>query len=45
MYMGETVRLVLEKLVKNGLIFSGRGSELLFTIGSFPTKFISEVLG
>ncbi|KRZ78009.1 Hexokinase type 2, partial [Trichinella papuae] len=44
MYMGELVRLVVEKLVKGNLIFRGVGSQLLFTPNTFPTKFISEIL-
>ncbi|KRY16950.1 Hexokinase type 2 [Trichinella patagoniensis] len=44
MYMGELVRLVIEKLVKGNLIFRGVGSQLLFTPNTFPTKFISEIL-
>ncbi|CDW58947.1 hexokinase type II, variant [Trichuris trichiura] len=44
MYMGELVRLVVEKLVKGNILFKGVGSELLFTSGTFPTKYISEIL-
>ncbi|VDP01153.1 unnamed protein product [Soboliphyme baturini] len=44
MYLGELVRLVIEKLVKSGLLFQGVGSSQLFTIGSFPAKYISEIL-
>ena len=43
MYMGEIVRLVLEKLKKHGLLFGGRGSEELSTMGRFYTKYISEI--
>ncbi|XP_003371722.1 hexokinase type 2 [Trichinella spiralis] len=38
MYMGELVRLVIEKLVKGNLIFRGVGSQLLFTPNTFPTN-------
>lgn len=43
MYMGEIVRLVLQKLCKHGLIFGGRGSEELHTMGRFYTKYVSEI--
>ncbi|CAJ0961565.1 unnamed protein product, partial [Mesorhabditis belari] len=44
MCMGELVRLVLEKLTRHKVLFDGMGSETLFTIGTFPTKYISEIL-
>lgn len=43
MYMGELVRLALEKLTKDGVIFGGKGSDLLFTRGRFYTKYVSEI--
>ncbi|XP_063221201.1 hexokinase type 2 isoform X2 [Bacillus rossius redtenbacheri] len=43
MYMGELVRLVLVKFTKNGLLFGGRGSDLLFERGNFYTKYVSEI--
>lgn len=43
MYMGEIVRLVLVKLCKHGLLFGGRGSEDLNTMGRFYTKYVSEI--
>ena len=43
MYMGEIVRLVLLKLKKHGLLFGGRGSEELETMGRFYTKYVSEI--
>ncbi|KAL0270360.1 UNVERIFIED_CONTAM: hypothetical protein PYX00_007795 [Menopon gallinae] len=43
MYLGEIVRLVLEHLTKNGLLFNGTGSEELFTMWKFPTKYVSEI--
>ncbi|XP_041979692.1 hexokinase type 2 isoform X2 [Aricia agestis] len=43
MYMGELVRLVLVKFTKMGLLFGGRGSDLLFERGSFYTKYVSEI--
>ncbi|KAK6023895.1 Hexokinase, partial [Ostertagia ostertagi] len=44
MCMGEIVRLVLAKLCTHKVLFNGNGSKLLYTIGSFPTKYISEIL-
>ncbi|GBP83994.1 Hexokinase type 2 [Eumeta japonica] len=43
MYLGELVRLVLVKLTKAGLLFGGRGSDLLFQNGKFYTKYVSEI--
>lgn len=43
MYMGEIVRLVLEKLRKNNLIFQGQESEELKSRGRFYTKYVSEI--
>ncbi|KAL3277181.1 hypothetical protein HHI36_012532 [Cryptolaemus montrouzieri] len=43
MYMGELTRLVLEKFTKEGLLFGGKGSDALFTRGSFYTKYVSEI--
>ncbi|KAK7109954.1 hexokinase-like isoform X2 [Littorina saxatilis] len=43
MYMGEIVRLALEKLRKNGLLFGGEGSYHMATRGRFYTKYVSEV--
>ncbi|XP_049872315.1 hexokinase type 2 isoform X4 [Pectinophora gossypiella] len=43
MYMGELVRLALVKFTKMGLLFGGRGSDLLFQRGSFYTKYVSEI--
>ena len=43
MYMGELVRLALVKFTKMGLLFGGRGSDLLFKRGSFYTKYVSEI--
>ncbi|VDL65642.1 unnamed protein product [Nippostrongylus brasiliensis] len=44
MCMGEIVRLVLEKLCTHKVLFNGEGSKILYSIGSFPTKYISEIL-
>lgn len=43
MYMGEIVRLLIEKLRKHSLVFGGKGSEELSTRGRFYTKYISEI--
>lgn len=43
MYMGELVRLALVKFTQMGLLFGGRGSDLLFQRGSFYTKYVSEI--
>ncbi|KAI4458723.1 hexokinase [Holotrichia oblita] len=43
MYMGEIVRQALERFTKEGLLFGGKGSDLLFTKGRFYTKYVSEI--
>ncbi|XP_030755565.1 hexokinase type 2 isoform X3 [Sitophilus oryzae] len=43
MYMGELVRLALEKFTKEGLLFGGKGSDLLYERGRFYTKYVSEI--
>lgn len=43
MYMGELVRLVLQKMTKNGLIFAGLCTDMLFEKGNFYTKYVTEV--
>ncbi|XP_066251312.1 hexokinase type 2-like isoform X3 [Euwallacea similis] len=43
MYMGELVRLALERFTKEGLLFGGKGSDLLFERGRFYTKYVSEI--
>ncbi|KAK9882054.1 hypothetical protein WA026_018904 [Henosepilachna vigintioctopunctata] len=43
MYLGELVRLVLEKFTKEGLLFKGVGSDLLFTRDRFPSKYVSDI--
>ncbi|KAM3964893.1 hexokinase A isoform 1-T1 [Aphomia sociella] len=43
MYLGEIVRLALEKFTKMGLLFGGRGSDLLFERHNFYTKYVSEI--
>ncbi|TSO88082.1 Glucokinase [Bagarius yarrelli] len=42
-YMGELVRLVLMKLVNEGLLFNGEASDVLKTRGSFETRFVSQI--
>lgn len=43
MYMGEVARQVLCRLVDQGLLFDGKGGEVLHEKGSFYTKYISEI--
>ncbi|XP_045769605.1 hexokinase type 2 isoform X1 [Maniola jurtina] len=43
MYMGELVRLALVKFTRMGLLFGGRGSDMLYQRGSFYTKYVSEI--
>ncbi|XP_033208746.1 hexokinase type 2 isoform X2 [Belonocnema kinseyi] len=43
MYMGELVRLVLEKLVNSGLLFGGKCPSELRKRGKFFTKYVSEI--
>ncbi|GLV44227.1 Hexokinase A [Carabus blaptoides fortunei] len=43
MYMGELVRLLLVKFTKDGLLFGGKGTELLHKRGNFFTKYVSEI--
>ncbi|XP_056643429.1 hexokinase type 2 isoform X1 [Diorhabda sublineata] len=43
MYMGELVRLALERFTKEGLLFGGKGSDALFERGRFYTKYVSEI--
>ncbi|XP_076845212.1 hexokinase-4 isoform X1 [Brachyhypopomus gauderio] len=42
-YMGELVRLVLLKLLNEGLLFNGEASDTLKTRGSFETRFVSQI--
>lgn len=41
--MGELARLAIERFTKEGLLFGGKGSDLLFTRGRFYTKYVSEI--
>lgn len=43
MYMGELVRLALVRFTKEGLLFGGIGSDLLYKKGNFYTKYVSEI--
>jgi len=43
MYMGELARLIMVKFTKQGLLFGGKGSDLLFERGNFFTKYVSEI--
>lgn len=43
MYMGELARLILVKFTKQGLLFGGNGSDMLYKRGNFFTKYVSEI--
>ncbi|VEN40540.1 unnamed protein product [Callosobruchus maculatus] len=43
MYMGELVRLALQRFTKENLLFGGKGSDMLFERGRFYTKYVSEI--
>jgi len=43
MYMGELVRLVLVRLTKEGILFGGKGSDVLMERDKFYTKYVSEI--
>jgi len=43
MYMGELVRLVVEDMIEEGLIFSHQDTSLITQRGAFPTKFLSQI--
>lgn len=42
MYMGEIVRVVIEKLARDGCLFQG-DYKAISKPGCFPTKFVSEI--
>lgn len=41
--MGEIVRLALQRFTNEGLLFKGKGSDALFTMHRFYTKYVSEI--
>ncbi|KAI5747635.1 hypothetical protein M8J77_016819 [Diaphorina citri] len=43
MYMGEIVRLMMEKFTEEGILFNGKGSHQLSTRGIFDTMYISTI--
>ncbi|XP_067858746.1 hexokinase HKDC1-like [Heptranchias perlo] len=43
MYLGELVRLILIKMARKGLLFTGQTSSKLLTKGSFDTKNITDI--
>lgn len=43
MYMGELVRLPVEKFTKAGLMLGGKGSDALFTRGSIESSAVSDI--
>lgn len=44
MYMGELVRVVMENLARDGILFNGQYQSIALK-GCFPTKFVSEIEG
>jgi len=45
LYLGELVRRILAQLTIDGVLFDGKPCEKLDVADSFPTKYISEILG
>lgn len=43
MYLGELVRLVLVGLIQDGIMFSGKGSDLINQREKFLTKYVTKV--
>ena len=43
MYMGELVRLVVEDMVEEGLMFLNQNTNRIRIPGNFPTKYLSEI--
>lgn len=43
MYIGELVRLLLVKFTQDGLLFGGKGTDMLYKRGNFFTKYVSEI--
>lgn len=43
MYMGEIARLAIVRFTKEGLLFGGQGSDLLYKRYQFFTKYVSEI--
>ena len=44
-YLGETVRLVLQNLIKKGSLFGGKSSPTFDTFEKFETKYLSFIEG
>lgn len=44
-YLGETVRLVLQSLIKDGSLFGGKSSPKFDTFEKFETKYLSFIEG
>lgn len=42
-YLGEIVRLALKGLVKDGLLFDGKSSELFDTFEEFKSAYVSDI--
>ena len=44
-YLGELVRLALQKLVKSGQLFGGKSSAMFTRIGAFESSYIYIIEG
>ena len=42
-YLGELVRLTMQQLIKQGLLFGGKSSSKLETFEKFESKFVSSI--
>ena len=42
-YIGELVRLTMQELIKQGLLFGGKSSSILDTFEKFESKFVSLI--
>ena len=42
-YIGELVRLTMQQLIKDGLLFSGKSSSTLDTFEKFESRFVSMI--
>jgi hexokinase len=45
LYLGDLIRRILAQLVLDRLLFNGTPVEALDRADTFPTKYISEILG
>jgi len=42
-YLGEIVRVVLQRLISKGILFNGKSSKTLDTSANFTTEFVSKI--